>query len=150
LGIRAQRNPVSQASGFLLRECESTAMKADVSTTDKTSVAATVAPEDVKCGDFVAVLTEIIELPSYYWFDTDPNKRDEVIRVRCIPTASGMPLKVKAICLPFVFVKSPARPYETLDVRRVQLVRLSEDYAKTIWKSLCKGKTEAACQELGK
>lgn len=35
-------------------------MKTDLSTTKTTSIAALVAPEDLKCGDCVAVLNEIV------------------------------------------------------------------------------------------
>ncbi len=109
-------------------------MKTDVSTTGDTTLAASVAPEDLKCGDFVAVLNEVIEYPSFFWFDLDATKRDELVRIRSIPSGSGMPLKVKAICLPFVFVKPPVGQCETIDIRRVQLVRLNERYGKTVWK----------------
>ena len=113
-------------------------MKTDVSITDDTALAASVAPEDLKCGDFVAVLIEVTEYPSFLWFDLDATKRDELVRIRSIPSGSGLPWKVKAICLPFVFVKPPAGPCETIDIRRVQLVRLSERYGKTVWKELRK------------
>jgi hypothetical protein len=111
-------------------------MKTDYSTTHSTSLAASVAPEDLKCGEYVAVLNEIVELPSFIWLDTVPSERDKMVRIRCIPDGSGVPLKVKAICLPFLFTKSPSGQFETIDVRRAQLVRLNEGYAKTVWKEL--------------
>jgi hypothetical protein len=113
-------------------------MKADVSTTDDTTLAASIAPEDLKCGDFVAVLNEVIEFPSFLWFDVEATRRDELVRVRYIPSRSGMPLKVKAICLPFVFVKSPIGESETVDIRNVQLVRLNKRYGKAVWKKVRK------------
>jgi hypothetical protein len=67
--------------------------------------------------DYVAVLKEIIEVPSFHWFDTALCKRDELVRMQCIPTGSGVPLKIKAVCLPFVFVKQPLGQCETIDVR---------------------------------
>lgn len=113
-------------------------MKTSVSKTEATTIAASVAPEDLKCGDFVAVLTEVIEYPSFLWFDLVGSERAELVRVRCIPSGAGMPLKVKAICLPFVFVKLPTGQSETIDIRKVQLVRLNECYGKTVWKDLRK------------
>ena len=117
-------------------------MNTSVSTTDTTSLAASVAPEDLKCGDYVAVLKEIIEVPSFLWFDTAPCKRDELVRMQCIPTGSGMPLKIKAVCLPFVFVKSPFGQCETIDVRRAKLVRLNDAYARKVRKRLRKQQQE--------
>ena len=113
-------------------------MKTDLSTTETTSIAALVAPEDLKCGDCVAVLNEIVEIPSYLWCDSVPHERGELVRVRCLPTDRGMPVKVKAICLPFVFVKSPFGPGETMDIRQVQLVRVKKHYAKTVWRNIRK------------
>ena len=125
-------------------------MKTDVSTSENTSVAASVAPEDLKIGDFVAVLNEVIEDPSFFWFDLEATKRDELVRIRYIPSGSGMPLKVKAICLPFVFVKPPIGQSETVDIRKVQLVRLNERYGKAIWKELRKQQRKINCPQLGR
>ncbi len=121
-------------------------MKTDFSTTDTTSIAASVAPEDLKQGDFVAVLNEVIELPTFMWSDVEQSERDKLVRIRCIPSASGMPLKVKAVCLPFVFVKSPMGQCETIDIRRFQLVRLNERYSEIVWKSFRKPQSRSDCQ----
>ncbi|MGD9646313.1 MAG: hypothetical protein AB7U73_11430 [Pirellulales bacterium] len=110
-------------------------MKIRLPETDCSSVAASVAPEDLRRGDFVAILSEIIELPSFFWDETLPGDRDELVRVQRLPTDNRVPLKVKAICLPFVFVKSPSGRYQTIDVRLARLVRLKKRYAKTVWKS---------------
>jgi hypothetical protein len=113
-------------------------MNTDFSTTKKTSTAASVAPEDLECGDCVAVLHEVVEFPSFLWCDSVLGERDELVRVRCLPTSGGMPVKVKAICLPFVFVKSPFGQCETIDVRQVRLVRLKKRYAKEVWRNIRK------------
>jgi hypothetical protein len=81
-------------------------MNADLAETDRMSVAATVAPEDLSCGDYVAVLNEVVEFPSCRWFDLpSQHPPEEPIRVRMMTLDSGTPLKVQAICLPFVFVR---------------------------------------------
>jgi hypothetical protein len=122
-------------------------MTTDFSMAASTSLAASVAPEDLKRGDYVAVLNEIIQFPSFLWFDSSLNSDQDIVRTRWIPTESGTPLKVKAICLPFVLVKSPFRVPETIDVRRVQLVRLNDDYARQVRKDLRKQHKQptAAC-----
>src|SRR4051812_12943336 len=100
------------------------------------STAARVAPEDLRRGDFVAVLSEILEVPPFCWNDTLPSGQGELVRLRRLPTKDRVPLKVKAICLPFVFVKLPRGQFQTIDVRLASLVRLDKAYAKTVWKSL--------------
>jgi len=107
-----------------------------ISTHEETSLAATVAPEDLKCGQFVAVLNKVVEFPSYLWCDSVPTARDEPIRLRYFCSCGGIPLRIVAICLPFVFVKSPYGQSCTLDVREYQLVRLKKRYAKIVWKNL--------------
>jgi hypothetical protein len=100
-------------------------------------LAASVAPEDLRCGDFVAVLTVIQEWPSFFWcLDSELSAREEPVRVVRTGTDDCAPLKIKAICLPFVFVKDVSGKYRTLDVRLCRLARLSPDYAQKVWKTL--------------
>ena len=118
-------------------------MKAELQPSQDSSLAAIVAPEDLHRGDFVGVLSEIVELPSFLWNDTLPTGRDELIRLRCLPTTDRAPRKIKAICLPFIFVKSPKGEFQTIDVRLASLVRLDKSYAKTVWKSMKPPKPKA-------
>jgi hypothetical protein len=101
-----------------------------------TLIAASVAPEDLQRGNFVAILNEVFEFPSFMWCDCMPGERDQLVRLRCLPTHAGVPLRIKSLCLPFVFVKSPYGYYQSMDVRKVQLVRLEDCYAKCVWKTL--------------
>ena len=111
-------------------------MKTRLQASESSSIAALIAPEDLRRGDFVAVLSEVIELPTFLWNDALPSGRGELVRLRRLPTEDRAPLKIKAICLPFVFVKSPSGQHQTLDVRLATLVRLEKDYAKTVWKTV--------------
>jgi hypothetical protein len=120
-------------------------MNANSSMTDTTSMSALVAPEDLRCGDYVAVLNEIVEFPTFLWSLSVPGERDELVRIRFVPTGSGLPLRIKAICLPFVFVTSPLGQGQSIDVRQVQLVRLKEGYAKTVRRSLRKQLARLTC-----
>jgi hypothetical protein len=95
-----------------------------------------VAPEDLRCGDFIAVLNVILELPSFLWCDSMAADSERMVRVRCFAWEGGMPLKVMEICLPFVLVKSPSGMFQSIDVRQVELVRLNKRYAKTTWHAL--------------
>ena len=105
----------------------------------KSSLARSVAAEDLRRGDIVAILDEIYELPSFLWScDTHLLPPQEPVRMKWRTTDNGRPLKVKAICLPFLLVKAPCGKAETLDVRKCQLVRLNRNYAKRVWKKLRK------------
>jgi hypothetical protein len=107
-------------------------------TKDRFSLAALVAHEDLRIGEFVTVLNEIVEFPTFLWCDAAASAPDEMVRVRCRADDGGMPLKIRAICLPFVYARSPYGVTQTLDIRQVQLVRLKRRYAKLVWKDLRK------------
>ena len=120
-------------------------MKAQVQPNRETYVARPLAAEDLRCGDFVGVLYEIDEWPSFYWScDGQLLPPHEPVRLARRATDGGTPLKVKAICLPFVFVKLPCGQHRTLDVRQHHLVRLSPQYARPVWKALHKQVTATA------
>lgn len=111
-------------------------------------VARSLAAEDLRRGDFVGILHETMEVPSFHWTcDGQLLPPDELVRIVYRPTEGGTPLKVKAICLPFVFVKNPNGQHQTLDVRRHNLVRLSQSYARVVWKTL--SKTQQSTTALG-
>ena len=100
------------------------------------TLAKPLAPEEVREGDFVAVLHEIYELPSYLWCaESFQMPLEQPVRIQLIPDDGGLPLKVQSICLPFVFVKDSAGEPRNLDVRKCRLARLDRAYAKTVWKA---------------
>ena len=100
-----------------------------------TTVAATVAGEDIHCGDFVTLLNAIFEVPSYLW-DQEMLPPTELVRLKMIPSEAGAPLKVFAICLPFIYAKDTKGEIKTLDLRREQIVRLNGDCAEKVWDEL--------------
>ncbi len=109
----------------------------------RSSVAKTLAHEDIQLGDFVTMLYAIAELPSFLWCaDAATLPRHESIRFQFVPAKAGIPLKVKAICLPFVFVKRPFGDKRTLDVRRCRLARLDREYASVTWKAYRKANSK--------
>lgn len=113
-------------------------------TTRPTSVVATVAPEDLQQGDYVAVASVICEFPSFFWMgDAETMPPGEVVRIQTLPGDAGTPLRIKDVCLPFVLVKCPDGQVQSLDVRQTQLVRLRRRYAKTAWQALRKQKPAA-------
>lgn len=110
----------------------------------ESKVAATVSGEDLACGDYVALLTETVDVPSYLWDRCEtPLSPHEMVTLKLIPEDAGQPLKVVAACLPFVYAQTPNLETVTVDTRRAHLVRLDRKCAKVIWKKLrSKGKRE--------
>ena len=100
------------------------------------TLAKALAPEDVRPGDFVALLHVIAELPSFLWCtETWALPVHEPVRIQFAPGGGGVPLKVKSVCLPFVLVKLPTGGRRTLDLRQCRLARLDISYAKLAWKA---------------
>lgn len=105
--------------------------------TPEVTLAKLVAADDICRGDFVAVLNEVHEFPSFLWpCDSDLTPIHEPVRIGWRSADSGQPLKVIDFCLPFVLVKRPSGRHETLDMRSNQLVKLDERYARRAWKLL--------------
>lgn len=99
------------------------------------TVAARVAGEDLQCGDYVTVLNEVVELPSFLWCHSDHSLApDEPVRFRFTPQNAGNPQKVVGVCLPFVYAENDMGIMTTFDTRRQQLVRLDRKCAKRVWK----------------
>jgi hypothetical protein len=101
-------------------------------TNRKPSLASPVAPEDIRRGHYVAVL-HVIDQYFPCCFErsgTDP------VNVRWRPRFQAQPLKVLDVCLPFVTVAKADGAVVTLDVRRHELARLDEGYARRVVKRL--------------
>lgn len=95
-----------------------------------------VAPEDLQRGDMVAALNIVQQYPSFLWGELEGLAPSEPVHVQYRAPFAGMPLKIQAISLPFVFVKLPSGKSQTMDIRQTQLVRLDSQYAETVWKAL--------------
>lgn len=101
------------------------------------SVAATVAGEDLACGNYVALLNETVDFPSFLWDACGASlSPHELVRLKVIPSTAGHPMRVIAICLPFVYAETPSGEITTIDTRRAQLVKLHRKCAKVVWKEL--------------
>lgn len=101
------------------------------------------APEEVRVGEFVTVLTETVELPPFLFCgDAALLPPSEPVRYRHIPRGAGSPLLVKSICLPFVLVQRPGGRAGTLDVRRHALARLDRSFAQASRRDLIKDRGE--------
>lgn len=108
-----------------------------------TGLARPLAPEEIRPGDYVAMLLVVVEYPSFLWCDDATLlPRDEPRRMRFVPHDEPQPLKVEAVCLPYVLGRTPKGAAATLDVRRVRLARLDPEFAAQAWKAYSgKGKS---------
>lgn len=125
-----------------MRDCRNTETGDSAGETDS-KMAKVLAPEDVRAGDYVAVLHVVYELPSFLWCGESSTVRlDEPVRVPFMPKQGGVPLRVRSVCLPFILVKTPSGTLRNLDVRRHQLARLDRDYARIVWKACKKSRAK--------
>jgi hypothetical protein len=121
----------------------------------QSSVVRPIAPEDIREGDYLAVLHVVHEqaplvVPAEGW--SNASRSMEPMRVTMLPCGDNVPLKVEAVCLPFVLVKAPLSPaarafgfadmsapttlLRTLDVRRYRFARLPEEYGRRVYRML--------------
>jgi hypothetical protein len=104
----------------------------------ESTTAKVLAPEDVRAGDYVALLQVIQEMPSFWWCGGIGTMRpEEPVRVPFVPKNGGVPFRVRSVCLPFILVKTPSGAVRNLDVRRYRLARLDRAHARAAWKA-CK------------
>lgn len=106
------------------------------------TLAQRVAGEDLHVDDYVAVLKTTGQFLSCMWDHFDPGS-EKIVRVPFIPDDAGTPLKVFAICLPFVYAKRPNDTVATIDLRMTEIVRVDKGIAKAVWKQI-KGKVGSA------
>lgn len=112
-------------------------MKTECASQLELTAAATVAGEDLACGNYIALLNQTVDLPSFLWDACGAMlSPHELVRLKMIPVDAGQPLMVIAICLPFVYAKTPDGEISTVDTRQTQLVRLHRKCAKRVWKEL--------------
>ena len=99
--------------------------------------------EDLRRGDFVAILAQSYQFPSFLWSHPDCElSPHELVNLKLFPPDAGTPLKIEGLSLPFVYAIEPSKLLlRTLDLRQTQLVRLAPRCAKRIWKRLRKGPT---------
>lgn len=101
------------------------------------TLAKALAPEEIRTGDYVALLNVVYEVPSFFWCDDAALvPREQPVRIQFTPETGSVPLKVKSVCLPYVLVKHPDGRKFTLDVRRSKLARLGAGFAKIAWKAI--------------
>ena len=102
----------------------------------KVSLCSLLAAEDIRIGNYVAVLHNIEQYIPYCLDRLPSSRRIEPISVRLVPEDEAHPLKVLEVCLPFVTARKHDGSLVTLDVRRQELARLDDGYARRIIRRL--------------
>ncbi|UCD74227.1 MAG: hypothetical protein JSV91_10600 [Phycisphaerales bacterium] len=102
----------------------------------KSNISRAIAPEDIRPGAYVTILHVIDEfLPQILCGDDASWRSVQPLRVRWLPSGEHSPMKVKSVCLPFVFVKMPGGKHRSLDVRQHQLAEVSDEYARRVFRA---------------
>lgn len=89
-------------------------------------------PEDLAVGDDVVILFTSSQYPTFNWygFDTGMQPIEKPISVTYLPFGDQGALVVQQICLPFVLCRTFDDRHRYLDIRQVQLARLSKAFAE--------------------
>lgn len=107
----------------------------ELEVTRTSELACSVAPEELRVGEFVCVLKSVFQMVAGGPFSSELRK-PEVITLQMVPTECDPPRKVLAINLPFVFVRRFDGKHEMLDVRRYKLARVTDAFARLVRKRL--------------
>jgi hypothetical protein len=127
-----------------MRHCQETEADSGSDSGDSRT-AKVLAPEDLRVGDYVALLHVVWELPSFFWCGgIGTNRPEEPVCLPLMPNNGGVPYRVRSVCLPFVLVKSPTGAPRHLDVRRYRLARLDRAYARAAWRACKKKRRKSA------
>lgn len=95
-----------------------------------------IAPEDITIGAHIVILQQIHEYPSFLWCgESTLFKPEQPVRITMLP-CEPEPLRVRAICLPYVLVKSPRGERRMIDVREVSVGVIPEPVGRVMYSSL--------------
>lgn len=101
-----------------------------------TTTCRSIAPEDVRVGDFITQMQTVEELPSFFWDDASLQSSEQPVRYIRTSQQSGIPARVRSICLPFVFVELATGSFRTWDLRLCRIAQMSCSHARLVWKEL--------------
>ncbi|MEM9252138.1 MAG: hypothetical protein AAGB29_07285 [Planctomycetota bacterium] len=94
-------------------------------------------PEDLRRGDVIVVTHEQFQVLRV-GCDAGYGEKDlRVDRVTCIPSwDAGRPMKVRAVCLPFVYAVTPEREGEAIDLRLQTIARLPRKAGRAVFDAM--------------
>ena len=92
------------------------------------------APEDIHDGQFVSLLDEIGEHISCFFPSDATLDGPAPRRVRWLPDEGELPMRVIAVCLPFVLVERADGQNRVLDVRHHRLTLITDRFGRKAFK----------------
>ena len=101
------------------------------------SLAVPLAPEEIRAGDYVALLYTVYEILTGACGDSawKPIKLQKVLALPSMWDETE-PVRVCEVCLPFVIVENAVGDVSTIDVRRNRLARLNAGYGRRAMKRI--------------
>ena len=107
------------------------------STSHESCVARRLHPEDIEVGHRVAISELSYQYPTFLWCGADFSTHSPSVPVRIsyLPCGEKRPMEVRAVCLPFVLCSEGDGPSLVLDIRQVQLVKVSTAFAEQVDKA---------------
>lgn len=111
--------------------------------TKSLSLARLIAPEDLAPGVYINVLHDVEESHPLFASCEPSAPPPRVSTYASIPQWPLGPLRVVAVCLPFVLVEFDCGQKRQLDVRRAALVRVPEEYAKAAFGKRARDESES-------
>lgn len=87
---------------------------------------------------FVSVLNITQKLLPFFWASMSATDLADgrPCRLTCLPSEEqSQPLKVVAVCLPFVFLKEAHRHHHTPDVRHCRAAQVSSEFGKAFFEA---------------
>lgn len=86
-------------------------------------------PEDLRVGEFFTITHTLIELLPDTLEPKVGGGEVDLVRATCMPHDAGVPMKVIAVCLPFVIAEYANHHRVVVDTRRHALVKVDAGYA---------------------
>lgn len=114
-------------------------------TTDA-GLARAVAAEDLRAGDFIYVLGELLEMVPCM-LDSERWQHPETVKLMVLPYSGKEPMKVVEVCLPVLLVKDKSGQCETLDARLFHFARLPDRFGRKVFKRLRKSAEKQASSD---
>lgn len=118
---------------------------------NKVRVARQVRPDDICVGSFVAVLCETYEWPEFSCFGGAKEAgSDGVQRVTLVPNETKPPVRIEAVCVPFVFVVDAGGKRQVFDMRRIRLARVSNRFGRSVFAAMSRKKSRKKSHKKGR
>ncbi len=94
------------------------------------------APEDIRSGHFIAALYFNFEVLSDSAVEESAWRQPRPVPVQCLPPATGHPLRVIDVCLPFVLARDVDGDLRTIDTRRWRLARVTKRFGRAVFEGV--------------